>query len=111
MLGQTSVECSFAGRSVGSPDELNVQWNESAGGEASTSHFSVSVSCLSAPNNSSWVEPQTGASAIIKVKNKCTLSWKYTESNVKTLNEKQTRRSRQKDRENAWAMVNAGKMQ
>lgn len=68
--GQTSLECNRAGRSVGSPDELNVQWNESAGGEASTSHFSVSVSCLSAPSNSSWVEPQTGASAMKEMKKK-----------------------------------------
>lgn len=66
--GQTSLECNRAGRSVGSPDELNVQWNESAGGEASTSHFSVSVSCLSAPSNSSWVVPQTGASAMKETK-------------------------------------------
>lgn len=58
----TSLEWRRAGRSVGSPDELNVQWNESAGGEASTSHFNVSVSCFRAPISSSWVVEHIGAS-------------------------------------------------
>lgn len=64
---RTSLECSRDGRSVGSPDELNVQWNESAGGDASTSHFNVSVSCLSAPNSSSCIVPQTGATVNIQI--------------------------------------------
>lgn len=58
----TSLECNRAGKSVDSPDELNVQWNESAGGDASTSHFNVSVSCLRAPKSSSCVVLQMGAS-------------------------------------------------
>lgn len=59
----TSLEWSLAGSSVCSPDELNVQWKDSAGGDASTSHLSCSVSCLSAPSSSSRSVPQTGASA------------------------------------------------
>lgn len=60
-LSLTSLECSWDGRSVCSPDELNVQWKVSAGGEASTSHFSVSVSCLRAPSSSSCSLRQVGA--------------------------------------------------
>lgn len=58
----TSLECSLDGSSVCSPDELNVQWNDSAGGEASTSHFSVNVSCFSPPKTSSRSVEQIGAS-------------------------------------------------
>jgi hypothetical protein len=36
------------GNSVCSPDELKVQWKEVAGGEESTSHFSIMVSCFKA---------------------------------------------------------------
>lgn len=68
MSTHTSLECNLAGKSVGSPDELNVQWNESAGGDASTSHFSVSVSCLSAPKSSSCVVRQIGESEILTPK-------------------------------------------
>lgn len=49
----TSLECKRAGSTVCSPDELNVQWNDSAGGDASTSHFNDKVSCFRAPSNSS----------------------------------------------------------
>lgn len=58
----TSLECKRDGKSVCSPDELNVQWNDSAGGDASTSHFNVNVSCLRAPSNSSCIVKQIGAS-------------------------------------------------
>lgn len=58
----TSLEWRREGSSVCSPDELNVQWKESAGGDASTSHLSVSVSCFSAPSSSSCSAAHTGAS-------------------------------------------------
>lgn len=58
----TSLECKRDGSSVCSPEELKVQWNDSAGGDASTSHFNDKVSCLRAPSNSSWRAEHTGAS-------------------------------------------------
>lgn len=59
----TSLECNLGDISVCSPDELNVHWNVSAGGEASTSQRNCTVSCFNAPNNSSLSLKQTGASA------------------------------------------------
>lgn len=60
---RTSLECNLGDISVCSPDELNVHWNVSAGGEASTSQRNCTVSCFNAPNNSSLSFKQTGASA------------------------------------------------
>lgn len=66
----TSLECNLGAISVCSPDELNVHWNVSAGGDASTSHRNCTVSCFNAPNSSSLSIRQTGASfKKIKVKN------------------------------------------
>lgn len=46
-----------------SSDELNVQWKEVAGGDESTSHLSVRVSCFWAPKTMSWSMLHSGASA------------------------------------------------
>lgn len=65
-MSLTSLECRRDGSSVCSPDELNVQWKDSAGGDASTSHLSCSVSCFRAPKSSSRSTAQTGASGIVR---------------------------------------------
>lgn len=60
----TSLECNCDDNSLCSPDELNVQWNESAAGDASTRHFNCNVSCFKAPESSSWSAAHTGASGM-----------------------------------------------